>query len=218
MKPCLLALAAAACLALPLLATAQVELPQAAAQPPSARPAPVKVAQAKTESRPTWHELTAAQKLALAPLANTWVTLSEAHKRKWIALSQNYPSTPPAEQARMHSRMAEWAALSPQQRNQARLNFAESQKVAPDDKKAKWEAYQALPPEEKKKLAAGAAQAKPAAPPTAVAAHPVPPQKLARTPKSKPEDGSKTPKIAGVPAQVDQNTLLPQPGQVPQTP
>ena len=113
--------------------------------------------------------------------------------------------------------MAEWAALSPQQRNQARLNFAEIQKVAPDDKKAKWEAYQNLPPEEKKKLAAGAAQAKPAVPPTAAAVQPVPPQKLAKTPKAKPSEG-KTPKIAGVPAQVDQNTLLPQPGQFPQNP
>ena len=52
-------------------------------------------------------------------------------------------------QARLHSRMAEWAALSPQQRTLARMNFAESQKVETDDKRAKWEAYQALPPEEK---------------------------------------------------------------------
>ena len=63
-----------------------------------------------------------------------------------------------AEQAKLHSRMTEWAALSPQQRTQARLNFAETKQLSPDDKKAKWEAYQALPPEEKRKLAAGAAK------------------------------------------------------------
>ena len=51
-----------------------------------------------------------------------------------------------AEQAKLHSRMTEWAALSPQQRTQARLNFAETKQLSPDDKKAKWEAYQALPP------------------------------------------------------------------------
>jgi hypothetical protein len=116
---------------------------------------------------------------------------------------------PPPEQARLHSRMTEWAALSPQQRTAARLNFAEAQKVAPTDKRAKWEAYQALPPEEKRKLAAGAGAASPKPPPTAVAVQPVPAQKLARIPKpKKPEN---TAKIAVVPGQVDNNTLLPQP-------
>ena len=75
-------------------------------------------------------------------------------KRKWIALSKNYTSLPPAEQGKLHSRMTEWVALSPQQRTQARLNFAETKALAPDDKKAKWEAYQALSPEAKQKLAA----------------------------------------------------------------
>ena len=68
--------------------------------------------------------------------------------------------------------MTEWAALSPQQRTQARLNFAETKQLSPDDKKAKWEAYQALPPEEKRKLAAGAAKP----PPTAAAVKPVAPR------------------------------------------
>ena len=76
---------------------------------------------------------------------------------------------PGAEQDKLHSRMTEWAALSPQQRTQARLNFAETKQLSPDDKKAKWEAYQALPPEEKRKLAAGAAKP----PPTAAAVKPV---------------------------------------------
>ena len=48
--------------------------------------------------------------------------------------------------------MTEWAALSPQQRAQARLNFAEIKRLPADERKAKWEAYQALQPEEKRKL------------------------------------------------------------------
>jgi hypothetical protein len=115
---------------------------------------------------------------------------------------------PGGEQARLHSRMAEWAALSPQQRTLARLNFAEAQTVDADDKRAKWEAYQNLSPEEKRKLAAGAA-AKPAAPPTAIAVQPVPQQKLAKIPRPKRPDNSA--KIAVVPGQVDNNTLLPHP-------
>lgn len=161
----------------------------------------------KAESSPTWAELNPAQKLALEPLAASWSRLGEAHKRKWIAVSANFPTMPPGEQARLHSRMAEWAALSPQQRTQARLNFAEAQALPTDDKRAKWEAYQALSPEEKKKLAAGAGKP---VPPTAAAVQPVP-QKLASVPKAKKPD-SRSPRIAVAPDQIDHNTLLPQPG------
>ena len=188
---------------------AQANKPSVSTRAPI-RPAPVRNAPAtRPESSPTWAELTPRQQQSLAPLSGTWRVLSEAHKRKWLAVSQNYPTMPAGEQARLHSRMAEWAALSPQQRTLARLNFAESQKLDTDDKRAKWEAYQNLSPEEKRKLAAGAAAAKPAPPPTAVAVQPVPQQKLARIPKPrKPESPAK---IAVVPGQVDNNTLLPQP-------
>lgn len=176
-----------------------------------ARPAPVRIAQVKAESTPTWRELTPPQQQALAPLAGAWPKLSANHKRKWLALSANYPAMPPAEQARLHSRMGEWAALSPQQRTQARLNFAETRAVPKGDKKAKWEAYQALPPEEKRKLAAGARAAKPAAPPTAAAVQPVPREKLARVPRTAKSD-KRPPRIGGAPGEVDHNTLLPPPG------
>jgi hypothetical protein len=167
------------------------------------RPAPP----ARAEVKPTWAELTPPQQQALAPLAATWRTLGEAHKRKWLALSENFSTMSPPEQAVLHSRMTEWAALSPAQRNAARLNYAEARKVAPSEKRAKWEAYQALPPEEKRRLA-GTAAAKPTAPSTAMAVRPVP-QQLAKVPKSKKAEGGA--KIAVIPGQVDNNTLLPQP-------
>lgn len=195
--------------AAPGAAVAQANKPSVSTQAPI-RPAQVRTAPAtRPESRPTWTELTPQQQQSLAPLSASWRSLGEAHKRKWLALSQNYHSMPPGEQARLHSRMAEWAALSPQQRTLARLNFAETQKVNADDKRAKWEAYQALPPEEKRKLAAGAAAAKPPPPPTAIAVKPVPQQKLAHIPKPKKPDNAA--RIAVVPGQVDNNTLLPQP-------
>src|SRR3954452_11626086 len=116
---------------------------------------------------------------------------------------------PPPEQARLHSRMTEWAVLSPQQRTTARLNFAEAQNVAPVDKRAKWEAYQALPPEKKKRLAAGAAAAKPVPPPTAVAAQPVPKDKLAKIPP-RGKKAEPAAKLAVVPVPpVDSNSLSP---------
>ena len=168
------------------------------------RPAQVRNAPPpRAEAKPTWVELTPQQKASLAPLSATWPTLGEAHKRKWLALSENFHSMPAPEQARLHSRMTEWAALSPQQRNAARLNFAEAQKVAPEDKRAKWEAYQALPPEEKKRLAARAAATKPPPPPTAMAVQPVPKDKLAKVPqKTRAKASEPVPPRADVPPAV----------------
>lgn len=158
-------------------------------------------------TKPLWSELNPTQQQALKPLAATWNTISEAQKRKWLALSQNYASLPPAEQARLHERAAEWVALSPQQRSEARLNFGETKTLAPADKQAKWEAYQALSPDEKKKLAEGATNRAPGA---ATAVKPVPRQKLTALPPPAKSTGP-TPRIAAAPHQVDPHTLLPQP-------
>ncbi len=183
----------------------------AAAQPATPAKAPAAAAAipkaAKTTGGPAWRELSAAQQQSLAPLAAQWGTISEAQKRKWIALSQNYPKLSPDEQVKLHSRMTEWVALSPQQRTQARLNFADTRKIPPDDKKAKWEAYQSLTPEEKARLAAGA---KPKAAGAAAAVKPVPPQKLAKVPPKTPVDQKERARAAALPNQVDHNTLLPQ--------
>lgn len=187
--------------------SAQAQLPgassgQVRSRPPSPKGA-TPAAAVKDEAKPTWAELTAEQQQSLGPLAASWKTLTEAHKRKWIALSANYPKMSPPEQARLRSRMTEWAALSPQQRTQARLNFAESEKLPATDKRAAWEAYQQLPPEEKKKLAAGATATKPPPPPTAPAVRPVEPQKQARVPPRRAD--------AQASGKIDQHTLLPQP-------
>lgn len=108
--------------------------------------------------RPLWMDLTESQQQALSPLAQLWPTMNEPHKRKWLAISQNFAQLSADEQNTLQSRMREWAALSPQQRTAARLNFAGAQQLPQEDKKAKWEAYQALSPEAKQKLAAQQSQ------------------------------------------------------------
>ncbi|HSW20090.1 MAG TPA: DUF3106 domain-containing protein [Ramlibacter sp.] len=183
----------AACLALAaaLAAGASVVMSQTPQRTPpasttNARPqAPQKVVPAPI-SRPEWKELSGGQRVALAPLATSWDTLSEGHKRKWIVLAENFARLSPAERATLHSRMTEWAALSPHQRTQARLNFGETKQLSSDDKKAKWEAYQALSPEERRRLRASAAPRPPA---TAAAVKPVPQQKLANLRGLGPEGG-----------------------------
>jgi hypothetical protein len=166
---------------------------QAPAGTPMPKAAVSKAASAKpaapvapgASSKPAWADLMPSQQQALKPLTATWDSLSEPQKRKWLAVSNNYPALSQAEQVTMHSRMNEWVAMSPQDRAAARLNFAKtkelSKQLTPDEKKAKWATYQALSLEEKAKLAAKASP-KPTGAATAV--RPVPTQKLAVTPKN----------------------------------
>jgi hypothetical protein len=153
--------------------------------------APSPHAARSTGSRPLWRELTARQQKALQPLMPHWDELTESHKRKWLALSRNYARMSAADQKVLHSRMTEWASLSKQQRAQARLNFSNVKQVPADERKAKWEAYQALSDEEKRKLAARAKISKP--PGSA------PAQKPAHHPATSPH-GQRAPRIQLAPS------------------
>ncbi len=160
---------------LPVGAEAAVASPNNARTP--AQPGAIAVPQ--VETGPGWETLTTPQKLALYPLAERWALISEAQKRRWLALAATFSSLPEDEQAKFHDRMTDWASLSAQQRNQARLNYAVTNKLARDDKRAQWEAYQALSEEEKRALAARAAPKPKGA---ATALRPVSPKKLAQVP------------------------------------
>ena len=175
------------------------ELAQAQSTPP------VSKAPSSLPGRPLWMDLTEAQQQALAPLAQLWPTMNEPHKRKWLAISQNFAQLSSDEQATVQGRMREWAALSPQQRSVARLNYADAKQLLQDDKKAKWEAYQALSPATKQKLAAQ--QVVQPVLGAAPAAKPVPPTKLATPPTASPNKA--LPRIAT--DQVAPITLLPTP-------
>jgi hypothetical protein len=101
----------------------------------------------------TWGKLTSEQKTALQPLSTNWASLTEGHKRKWLAVSANFAHFSPEDKTKLHSRMTDWASLSTKQREQARINFAQTKKLTASDKQAKWESYKALPPETKLALA-----------------------------------------------------------------
>ncbi|HEY4069496.1 MAG TPA: DUF3106 domain-containing protein [Burkholderiaceae bacterium] len=130
------------------------------------RPGPVPVA----EQGVRWRDLKPGQQAVLKPLEREWPKIGSAHKQKWIELSGNFGRRSPAEQARIQGRMAEWARLTAEERGQARLNFQDAKDIDPNDRKARWQAYQALSPEQKQRLAARAAHA---APSTASGARPV---------------------------------------------
>ena len=192
--------AMASVLTLPANGFAQLTQPVKPGSPASATVS-AKPASKSVASKPSWAELTPMQQQALKPLALSWSTISEAQKRKWLEVSKNYPSLAPADQSTLHSRMNEWVALSPQQRAEARLNFAKTKELStqltPEEKKAKWQTYQALSPEEKQQLASKATP-RPAG--AAPAIKPVAPQKLTTVvPHSAKPDAKPVPKH--VPAQ-----------------
>ncbi|ADX46079.1 putative transmembrane protein [Paracidovorax avenae ATCC 19860] len=147
---------------------------------------------------PAWNELSAAQKHALAPLGVRWATMSEAQKRHWLTLAASFPHLSAHEQQKLQARITDWASLSGQQRSQARLNYALTNKLSVDDKRAQWEAYLALSEEERRQLAAHAAP-RPAGAATAI--RPISPRKLARVPAATAAaNRANAPKIPAPPA------------------
>lgn len=167
----------------------------------SAAPAAAASAAAQPHSR--WSRLSPLEKAALAPLAEQWAQISETQRSKWLTIARNFDQLSPAEQQVMQARMREWVKLSPVQRNQARLNFNTLQGVSKDEKKTRWDEYQALSEAEKRKLSAGVLS------PTRTAA-----------PSAKPTGSDRLvqPTLRSVPAAalpprtpIDKHTLLPLP-------
>ena len=109
---------------------------------------------------PSWAELTPAQQQGLAPLANEWDKLDPLRKSKWLTIGNKFAQMKPEEQKRVQDRMREWVRLTPEQRRMARENYVRAKKLNPDQKSARWQQYQQLPEEQKKKLAADAAARK----------------------------------------------------------
>lgn len=222
---------------LALVLAAMVLAGQAMAQARSAGTPPPTTA--ATPSGPSWASLSPAQRQALAPLERDWPGIDEARKAKWLELAPRFHKMPPDEQRRVQERMAEWARMSPAERGRARLNFQESKQFSPQEKQERWQAYQALPAEQRKALAnppkADAPAAKPAAPtsmpasgaapagrqvktvaPTVVQAKPGATTTLINKTPPRADQRPSQPVIAARPGQVDSATLLPRSG--PQAP
>ena len=151
-------------LTLPIRSAAQVNAPVAASAPlPQASVSSRGAAKPAAEQGIRWRDLKTFQQAALKPLEQDWPGIDAPHKQKWLQLATRFPKMSAPEQARVQARMADWAKLSPRERGQARLNFQEASQLSSQDRQAQWEAYQALPPEQKRQLAARAAPASGAA-------------------------------------------------------
>lgn len=150
-------------------AWAQVQPAAGGAPTAATRPAPA----GQPEQGPRWSSLTPSQQAALRPLQQDWASIDAGRKQKWLEVAQRLPGMSAADQERVRERMAEWARMSPAERGRARVQFQEARQWSPQERQSKWEAYQALPSDEKRALAekaqapspARVAAAKPAAGP-----------------------------------------------------
>jgi Protein of unknown function (DUF3106) len=139
------ALALSLSLALALGAPAWADTPRAA---------PDVMGQARAAALDTaeWTNLTPSQRDVLAPLAAQWPSMEGSSRDKWIELANSYPHLSPAAQARIRSRMIQWAQVPAQQRGEARLRFQSSRQMSPQERQERWAAYQALTPEQRQDL------------------------------------------------------------------
>jgi hypothetical protein len=128
----------------------------AAAQPIGGSTATVNV------GGPAWNTLTPAQQSALAPLKRDWQGIDALRKQKWLEIAARFPNMPADERQRVQDRMTEWARMSPEERGRARLQFQEVRQISPQDRQARWDAYLALPAEERRALAKSASTVPPA--------------------------------------------------------
>lgn len=156
------ALATGSCLRLP--PRLWIALALALAAPAMAQPQPSPVKRPPIESvGPSWQSLSAQQRASLAPLQNDWASIDGPRKTKWLDIAARYPKLPPSEQERLQARMTEWARMTPSERARARLNYQEAKQLPNQERQDKWQAYQALPEDQRQALATrgkGAAQPK----------------------------------------------------------
>lgn len=192
-------------------------------------------------SSATWSALSPAQQSVLAPLRRDWASITPAQQQKWLEVANRYGGLPPDERARVQQRMSEWSRMSTADRARARLNFTEARQISPEDRQRQWDAYRALPADQRRALAERA-QAKPSPKPatrrdlaaqpekSSVVRAPASPQprtvgptvvqrgpgastKLVSTPSKPPlHQQAGLPKVAATPDFVDAATLLPQRG------
>jgi len=184
-----------------------------------------------------WNSLSPAQRGVLAPLERDWKTVSPGQQQKWAEIANRFPALPPEERGRVQQRLTEWSRLSPQERASARLNYQEVRQISPQERQQQWQAYRALPADQRRALADQSNRA-PAAPldrrnatpagkasveRAPAAAQPVGPTVIQRgagattnlvskpaTPPLHQQAG--LPKVAATPGFVDSATLLPKRG------
>lgn len=163
---------------------------------------------------PTWSELADQEKQVLQPLAGVWDDMSTTRRRKWRSIVKNYAQLNPADQSKLRARMQDWALLSTKDRQLARLNFAQSKNLNPQELASNWEAYQSLSEADRK---AFAVRPLPAPAGAAIAPKPIPKEKLAAIAVTRHSTEAERATAHAI-QPIDRKTLLPLRPPAPTTP
>lgn len=162
-------------------------------------------------AEPLWARLSPQQREALAPLQPHWAGIEPQQRQKWLELAARFPSMSPQERERLQQRMVGWAYLPPAERGRARLQFLESRQLQQDERQLRWNEYQALPPEQRERLARQAQERGAAARPAAVSDTAAALQRASPAAAAVlPQPG--LPRITATPEFVEPSTLLPRRG------
>ena len=102
---------------------------------------------------PAWSDLPAAERQALRPLERDWGSIDAPRRQKWRELASRFDRMSPEERGRVQQRMSEWVNLSPRERNEARQNYQGARQLSPAERQQRWDAYRALPEEQRRSLA-----------------------------------------------------------------
>ncbi len=194
-------------------------------------------AQAALKGPVPWAALTVQQQIALDPLKRDWQAIDPVRQLKWLDVAARYGNLSAPEQERVQQRMGEWARMTPDERSRARLNYQELRQIDSAERQTRWEAYRALPAEQRRALARQAdaattapraredaaksaivpgrtaAQALQTVTPTVVQARPGASTNLISQSANPPaHQQTGLPKISAKPGFVDPHTLLPRRG------
>jgi hypothetical protein len=121
-------------------------------KPPRPRLKPVAPSALSTPPA-SWSGLTPKQQALLAPLERDWPEISDTQRSKWLSATPTLATMSGEEIKRVHDRIRDWTMLSGSERLNARIGFQVTRQLTPEQRQARWEAYQALPAEERKALA-----------------------------------------------------------------
>ena len=106
-----------------------------------------------TSIGPLWSALSAEERQILAPFEAQWNGWSVEEKRAWLLVVRNrYPGMSEAERLAWHRRIEQWAALSPEQRRTARLNYRLLRRMPAPEQAEEVRRFQSLTPEQRQVL------------------------------------------------------------------
>lgn len=91
-------------------------------------------ASATSARAPAWAQLPQAQKAFLAPIEESWDSLSVQTRRKLIGIAQRQATMTSEQRERVQSRLSQWAQLSTEERDLARRNYQQLNRLPPDQR------------------------------------------------------------------------------------